>query len=189
MKGPHEAVILLHLCNGPFLGIIITEGELHVRLAGGEPDLTDEHILEIDLVFALHRHRAGFGGGQHRIELEHPFAGGVGHGLLHLTGEFHSHLFALVGPSPDGNLLVALKDHFAVDGFRQADIGVGGLQKGKSNERYEQRQCTGVLFSHCAFCSITDRQPSCHSNALQLCARSDQKMTTLAPSLCRFARE
>ena len=118
MKGPHEPVILLHLCNGPFLGIIITEGELHVRLTGGQPDLTNEDIVELDLVFALHRHRAGFGGGQHGVELEHPFAGGVGQGLLDLAGEFHSHLFALVRPAPNGHLLVALEDHFAVDRFR-----------------------------------------------------------------------
>jgi hypothetical protein len=66
---------------------------------------------------------------------------------------------------------------------------VGVLQKGKSNERYVQRQCIGGLFSHRTFCSRTHQQPSCHSNALQLCAKSDQKMTTLAPSVCRFVRE
>ena len=125
MERPHEAVVLLRLRLSPFCGIDFKKSELHVRLPGGEPDLADEDILELDLVFALHRHRAGFGGGRHRIELQHPFSGGVGRGLLHLTGEFHGHLFALVGPTPDGHRLVALEDHFTVDGLGESDIGLG----------------------------------------------------------------
>ena len=45
--------------------------------------------------------------------------------VLYLTGEFHCHFFALVSPTPNRHLPVALQHHFTVDDLGKSDIGLG----------------------------------------------------------------
>ena len=106
--------------------ITVTDGPLHVRLAGADPDLADEHVGEGDGVVALDGYReraARFLGRQ----FDGPFAVVVGNARRGITGaQCDRDLLAHVGPAPHGNRLLALENHVVAEDVRHTDIGGAG---------------------------------------------------------------
>ncbi len=100
------------------------EGHLHVGLAGGEPEIADEDVVELDGVRAADDESEGAASGL-RGKVDAPTAdvvGGCGGGE---AVEFYGDLFSGGGAAPDVDGHVALKDHVAGEEFGERDFGVG----------------------------------------------------------------
>ena len=106
----------------------------HVGLSGSEPHLAHQHVPRLGLAAALaDRHeRPRFGAGRHGVEPDAPPPLGVGHGLFVLTAEGDVDLLLRIAESPDGDGLVALKNH--VIGDRGGEPEVGGKKRGRPDE-------------------------------------------------------
>ena len=107
------------------VGVVgVVDVPLHVRLARADPDLADEHVVDLDLVLALDRQRVRPPGG-HRVELHRPFLVVAGLGGLGLAVDGDGDLLARVGPAPDLVLLVSLEHHVRREQSRDLDVGRG----------------------------------------------------------------
>ena len=107
--------------ENPFaIGMPSGEVGVHVRLAGSEPDLADNHISEGDGLACSDDEFSGLSGLK-GIELDHPSARCVGGGALRHPRESHGHRFTGVGPTPHGNGLIALQDHVVREKRGKAD--------------------------------------------------------------------
>src|SRR6058998_2678872 len=72
----------------------LAQKPLHVRLAGDEPDLADEYVLQLDCVLAGDGQRRGRRTGAHGIEVDAPTAVRAGSRLFRLAGEADCDLLA-----------------------------------------------------------------------------------------------
>src|SRR5690606_20309043 len=85
------------------------EGPFHVGLAGGEPDLADEHVAHDDGVFPAHDEFARRSGGGQRRQRHAPAPVGRGGGGGALPGEGDGDAFAGIGGAPDRQRLALLE--------------------------------------------------------------------------------
>lgn len=106
---------------------LFRHGEIHVGLAGGEPDFADKHVVELH---RLRRARTGdgerpsFRRGFQRLKIHTPIAGAIRLARHFLTGEFNGHVFAVLRRAPHRQAHPSLQNHLA--GER-----TGGLHLGK----------------------------------------------------------
>jgi hypothetical protein len=113
------------------------ERHLHVGLAGGEPEIADEDVVELDGVRAADDESEGAASGL-RGKVDAPTAdvvGGCGGGE---AVEFYGDLFSGGGAAPDVDGHVALKDHVEKSlGERLAAAqGEEGDDEDAANERF-----------------------------------------------------
>ena len=96
---------------------------LHVRLAGGHPDLADEHIFKDDLlaVAAGDGHLGRLGVRLQRLQLERPLTVLTGFGADLLACELDRDLRAGLAPAPDREIHLPLQDHVIAEGRAQLD--------------------------------------------------------------------
>ena len=119
----------------------LRDGEVHVGLAGSEPDLADQDVGERERRAwgggsgGHDTERARFGAGGHRIESDAPAAAGIGRGRVGLAGEGDRDGFPGIGRSPDGNGHFALQHHVVGERAGEAyDGGRGGDGQGENKE-------------------------------------------------------
>ena len=105
---------------------MVADGFFHVRLAGGEPDFTDQNV-RVDFCFTgFHDQILRFGGGLELSELHQPSAVRASVRGFCLPGEFHGHDCIRGGPAPDRNRLLSLQHHVvAEDGGQSQGAGIG----------------------------------------------------------------
>jgi len=96
----------------------------HVRLAGTEPHLPHEDILDLDRVGSLHGEGESLGNGQ-GIEPQFPLPIGSRRGRLCLSRDRDRDLLSRRRRPPDWDGNVALEDHVAGEHGRKYDLGWG----------------------------------------------------------------
>ena len=112
------------------------EGHLHVALAGGEPDVSDQEVGALDARSVAGdrqcvRPAGGLGG-----EIRGPFAEAVGLGGDRLRVELEGKPGAGGSPAPEVNGAVALEDGVVGEDGGKADLSCAGY--GCEQEREEQ---------------------------------------------------
>ena len=96
-----------------FLSLVaVGNRPLHVALAGTEPDVADQNIVDGDwcLVIGGRSQLPRFGGSGQGIEVDLPLAVRAGHSRLLLPRKFYSYSFAGRTPAPDWDGPVALQN-------------------------------------------------------------------------------
>ena len=103
----HRRIIRL----GDFLPCVHGFGkpQLHVGLAGRQPDIADQYVLQYQFVQACDDHLSRLGGSGHWLERRRPLAVGVRRRVDLLPGEFHRDKFARARRAVNGNVMVALQ--------------------------------------------------------------------------------
>ena len=102
------------LCFGIFFLTTVApcDGPLHVGLTRGEPDFSDEDVLnDFFFVSGLDGEFAALSAGFEAFEIELPIAFGVGLGRVVLAGEVDLDGGIGISPAPDASGGVALEDH------------------------------------------------------------------------------
>ena len=153
---------------------------LHIGLAGADPDIAHEHVLEHNLIVALDlellRLRVGGGFG----ELHHPFAIPVGgHGLAG-TGKRNGHLLTRISPTPDRGFDIALDDHVVAEDGRQFDVGI---KWGKRRGQQDGEEQGGFFHGKNGFGQKQEthtRVPTCQQESKNGQARLYQGPTAMA---------
>lgn len=115
------------------LGIVV--GPLHVRLAGADPDFSDENVAEGEAVGgAFDFEGAGRpGGGQ--VHLDAPSALGVGHGAGMVTTNLDFDDFAGGGLAVNRGARPGLEDHVVAEKGGHADGGRCDAGEGREDRR------------------------------------------------------
>src|SRR5262245_16141085 len=142
------------------LPLRLIDRPLHVGLAGAEPDLADEDVLEDDLILARDGHRVRLAVGLHRLQRHLPAPVVIGLGADLLAIQRHRDLLARIGPAPDRQLPVPLEHHVTVDYRWQLDVGTSrhrDAQPERGNTGEEQQLshdgppslALGVWLIHC----------------------------------------
>ena len=93
----------------------VLEQPAHVRLAGAQPHLAHEHVLEPQLVLAAAHLEHVRSAGLERVELDEPRAALVGARVRRESGEAHLDALARGGSAPHAHGLVALQDHVVTE--------------------------------------------------------------------------
>ena len=97
---------------------------LHVGLAGAEPHLTDQDVVESDVVPADGGQLVGTTRRQSgKPDLPFPIRSGDGRGVIARKAD--GDVLPRLGPAPDGQRHVALKDHVAAEDAGQPHVGHG----------------------------------------------------------------
>lgn len=110
------------------------ERHLHIGLAAGDPDFTDEDVFGVHAVCrARGLERAVLLAGGEGRELHHPLAVVSGGGRLRLIGELHRDAFAGGGEAPDRDFHIALQNRVVRKDRREFDFRFGC--KPAQNER------------------------------------------------------
>ena len=103
------------------------DGESHVRLAGCQPNFSNENIFEDDgCADGSHFQLLTFGIGYHGIESDHPPASLVGGSTFLLARKFNRYLYFRFGPSPDGNGHIPLQYGIIGKDFGKTQFGTEG---------------------------------------------------------------
>ncbi len=113
------------------------EGHLHVGLAGGEPEVSDEDVFELEGVGSVDGEGEGASGGLGG-EVEAPAAEVVRDGGVGAAVEIDGDLLAGCGAPPDVDGHLALEDHVAGEDFGEGDFGSGGDGEAEQGEGVEQ---------------------------------------------------
>jgi hypothetical protein len=111
----------------------IAHDEFHVRLAGTEPDLADEHVMHRDCIFAGDDEIGGLGGRRQRIEVNNPVAVAGGRRTGGLAVKSDGDGLAGIGAAPDRDRLVAL-EHGMI-GKKRGKRNVGADDSGEKNKK------------------------------------------------------
>ena len=114
------------------------ERHLHVGLAGGEPEVAEEDVVELDGVGGADDESEGTAGGLGG-EVDAPAAERVGCGGCGEAVEVDGDLFAGCGVAPDVDGHVALENHVAGEEFGEGDFSDGRETEQKCGG--EERSC------------------------------------------------
>ena len=115
--------------RGGFLevGIVrLVHAPLHVRLAGADPDLADEHVIERDRVLPLHRERVRAAVLHDWVEQHVPCAVWTRRRGLRLPTERHGDGLAGIGLAPDFVVDALLDDHVVAEHVVERHVGLHG---------------------------------------------------------------
>ena len=113
----------------------LRDGEIHVRLARAQPDLTHEHVVEPcrrSAVTAGDHHGPAFRGCRHGCEVDAPFAVRTRRGRLLLAREFNRHGLAGSRRAPDRDFHPPLENH--VVGEMRRELRGAGQHAGAENQ-------------------------------------------------------
>ena len=108
------------------VGVVgVVDAPLHVRLAGTDPDLADEHVVERDRVLALDGERVRAAVFLHGIEEHVPHAVGAGGGRVGLAAERYRDRLARISLAPDFVLDALLEHHVVAEHVVERHVSPG----------------------------------------------------------------
>src|SRR5437588_3558318 len=99
----------------------LRQSELHVRLAGDQPHLADQHVLNLNGVRPRNGQGLRLGAGAQAKKFDTPFAVGTGGGLFDLAGESDGYYLAGIRRSPDRYSGIAFEHHAVAQDVRNRD--------------------------------------------------------------------
>ena len=119
----------------------------HIGLAGGNPDLADQHVPELlSLPAASHGKGPWRGIGIHRGQHQRPAAVSIGPALDTLPAKTDFHRRAGIRRPPYGDRLVALQDHVVGENAAQVQARLQGARRAQQQDRGGKKDTVDSVF-------------------------------------------
>jgi hypothetical protein len=119
----------------------IGEWHLHISLSRTDPDITNDHIVDLDPVVSVHDQISALKGGWQRAQGDPPTTRLIGTGLSVASEATDEDSLSRSGISPDGKRHLLLEDHVIP---KDGGHGHLGPDLGDSNDRSSREQEAGA---------------------------------------------